>query len=96
MDPKRQRCFWGRVQLKRRKTLGCAASSSEQEGDSSEHTILEHPTNEWWKSILRCAKTVKPKKSRRAYSPIEDCRVTVCNWLNKMQIIDRKGTDFSD
>ena len=55
---------------------GCSASSSEQEGDASKHTIAEHPEEEWWKSSLRHVVIVKPKKSRRWCSLAEDCRVT--------------------
>ena len=76
-----------------RKTRGCSASSSEQEGDANEQTTLEHPGDEWWKSSLRRGATTKPRKSRVAYSLAEDCTSTASNWLNRPQIT---GTDFSD
>ena len=83
------------MQLKHRKTRACTASSSEQEGDASEHTTVEHPGEEWWKSSLWRGANTKPKKSRLAYSLAEDCRLTVGNWLNRPQITGA-GTDFSD
>ena len=87
VDPKYQRCFWGRVQLEHRKTRGYSASSSEQEGDASEHTKVEPLGEEWWKSILRRGATAKPKKSRRGYSLTKECRAMSHKWLTKPQVI---------
>ena len=68
---------------------------SEQEGDASEHTTTEHLGEEWRKSSLWRATTVKPKKSPGC-SLAEGCRAMAHDWLNRAQIISEEVTDFSD
>ena len=68
------------------KTRGCSASSSEQEGDASEHTRVGHVGEEWWKSNLQDGETAKPKKSRQGCSLTEECRATAYNWLTWAQV----------
>ena len=77
--PLRQLCFGGRVQLEHRKTQGCSASSSKQEGSASNHTRAKLPGEEWWKSSLRRGAMAKPKKSRCGCSLTEECRTTAPN-----------------
>ena len=99
MDPNGQLCFWGRVQLEHRKTRGCSASSSEQEGSASEHTRVENLREEWWKSSLWHGAIAKPKKSPRGCSLTKECRATAYKWLNRPQVrIPRSGLviDFSN
>ena len=74
------------MQLEYKKTRGCSASSSEQEGSTSDHTRVEHPGEEWWKPSLQHGTTAKPRKSRRGYSLTEECRATAHNWLNRTQV----------
>ena len=99
MHPKRQLCFWGHVQLEHRKTWGCSASSSEQEGSTSDHTRAEHLGEEWWKSSLRRGATMKPRKSRRGCSITKECRATAHNWLIRPPITNPQSglvVDFSN
>ena len=78
----------------RRKTLGCGASSSEQEGDGSDHATMEPQSEEWWKSTLRQCTTMMPQMSGRATSLEEECQGLVTKWSKRTVEIGSGGRDF--
>ena len=95
-SPSTNRCFWGRLQIMHKKTRGCGASSSEQEGDSSDHIAVEPQREEWWKSTLRQCATAMPKMLRRARLLEEECEALVTKWFQRKVETGGGGRDFSN
>ena len=62
------------------KAQGCGSSSSEQEGDGSDHKIVEPHREERWKSTLWQYATVMPQTSGHARSLEEECQGLVTKW----------------
>ena len=79
-----------------RKTRGCGASSSEQEGDGSDHTVVEPQREEWWKSTLWQCASAMPQTSGCARSLEEECQGLVTKWFERTVEACGGGTDFSN
>ena len=79
-----------------RKTQGCGASSSEQEGDGRDHIVVEPQREEWWKSTLQQCAIVMPQTSGRAGSLEEECQGLVTKWFGRTVETCRGGRDLSN
>ena len=89
-------CFWRRLQILHRKSQGSSASSSEHEGDGSNHTVAEPPREEWWKSTLLQSATAMPRTSRCCGLLEDDCEALVTKWFQRPAEIVGGAKDFSD
>ena len=95
-SPSSNCCFWSRLQILHRKSWGSGASSSEHEGDDSNHTAMEPPREEWWKSTLQQSATVMARTSRLCGLVEDKCEAFVTKWFQRPVEIVGGAKDFSD
>ena len=79
-----------------KKTRGSGASSSEHEGDGSDHTAAEAPTEEWWKSTLQQPASTMPLTCRHCATLEDHCEEAVSNWFKRPVETVGGARDFSD
>ena len=95
-SPSSSRCFWCCLQILQRKSRGSGISSSEHEGDGSNHTIVEPPREEWWKSTLWQSATAMPWTSRYCGLLEDECEALVTKWFQRLVETVRGTKDFSN
>ena len=95
-SPSSNRCFWRHLHVFQRKSWRSGAFCSEHEGDGSNHTEMEPPREEWWKSTLQQSATAMPRASRHCGTLEDECEALVTKWFQRPVETVGGAKDFSD